>query len=154
MINCTIGPDNVEQLHDLVDFAADHKLQAINFGQSIPEDYWLSNQKQIMKYLSKAESRAKARRLFMESPHRYKCLIWDDVIPYINLRGDLSPCCMVLNKNCCVGNILENSFDEIWNGPQYREFREGSLCRQCYMYNMNSDQSIQQKESECANEKS
>jgi len=35
--------------------------------------------------------------------------------------GSVSPCCRGVNKP--MGNLFQNSFDEIWHSPAYREFR-------------------------------
>jgi len=43
---------------------------------------------------------------------------------YIDARGRVYPCCFLLNTNHVMGNIFETSFDAIWNGEQYRTFRQ------------------------------
>jgi len=39
--------------------------------------------------------------------------------------GDVAPCCRGADKP--MGNLFEQSFAEIWNGPRYREFRRMAL---------------------------
>lgn len=55
---------------------------------------------------------------------------------YIDVRGNVSTCCFNVKKH--MGNLLEKSFDEIWNGKEYREFRKimakgrlADFCRDC-----------------------
>lgn len=58
---------------------------------------------------------------------------------YITARGNVLPCCYLTDEDHVLGNIHEESFAQIWNGPRYREFRRklrddrGSLpgCRSC-----------------------
>lgn len=55
---------------------------------------------------------------------------------YIDLKGNITTCCFNMKKY--MGNILEQSFDEIWNGEAYRTFRKmmgekklPGFCRSC-----------------------
>lgn len=53
---------------------------------------------------------------------------------YIDLNGNVSPCCYNVMKK--MGNLMEvNSFEELWNGEMYRKFRicmnEGKLPKWC-----------------------
>lgn len=54
--------------------------------------------------------------------------------------GAVHPCCQVLGRDeeAVLGHMSENSFDEIWNGEEYRKLREGhttgnypSYCEGC-----------------------
>jgi len=69
-------------------------------------------------------------------------LLWTST--FINWDGTVSPCCFV-NENV-FGSLQERPFEEIWNGPAYRESREIALhgargdrkqtatrCRQCLL---------------------
>jgi MoaA/NifB/PqqE/SkfB family radical SAM enzyme len=70
-------------------------------------------------------------------------LLWTST--YINWDGTVSPCCFV-NQNV-FGSLREETFEQIWNGPAYRESREfasggaddrnrgrtATLCRQCLL---------------------
>jgi MoaA/NifB/PqqE/SkfB family radical SAM enzyme len=42
----------------------------------------------------------------------------------INANGDVNPCCP---STRVLGNVLEHSFSEVWNGPAWREFRREAL---------------------------
>jgi len=55
---------------------------------------------------------------------------------YIDTDGSVRPCCV----SPPIGNLLECSFREVWNGPGYRELRRTvntpdmpEYCKQCYM---------------------
>ncbi|HTY13525.1 MAG TPA: radical SAM/SPASM domain-containing protein [Candidatus Omnitrophota bacterium] len=41
----------------------------------------------------------------------------------IGFNGDVYPCCSVYNKEARVGNLLEQSLNEVWNGKWYRDCR-------------------------------
>ena len=63
---------------------------------------------------------------------------WDEV--YISNTGDVVPCCTIADPRvACMGNIFEQSFEEIWNDDRYVEFRDSLLtnnirrcCNACY----------------------
>ncbi len=47
--------------------------------------------------------------------------LWDSVL--VNVNGDVFPCCIVRDDKHKVGNLLEQSFEEIWNGPIMQTLR-------------------------------
>ena len=50
------------------------------------------------------------------------CLVpWFET--YISAKGDVLPCSYLTNEQHIMGNINDTSFDEIWNGEEYRKFR-------------------------------
>ena len=55
-------------------------------------------------------------------------------------KGAVHPCCQVLGRDeeAVLGHMSENTFDEIWNGKEFQELREGhitgnypSYCKDC-----------------------
>jgi radical SAM protein with 4Fe4S-binding SPASM domain len=70
----------------------------------------------------------------------YSCQApWEQVDLYPN--GDIMTC-----PDCVVGNILENSFEDIWNGTRnnkIREFiedrKEMPACRSCFYYYVSNE---------------
>ena len=59
----------------------------------------------------------------------------------INNDGDIFPCCQIAQRYS-VGSIIEKNFEDVWNGNQYRELREGlengnpnPWCKSCNVYN-------------------
>lgn len=79
----------------------------------------------------------RVRRVF-PVPNRFPRMChspWSE--PYIKVDGRVFPCC---TNDVSMGNINEQSFEEIWNGPAYRRLRKrivGALppflCRSCVM---------------------
>ncbi len=63
---------------------------------------------------------------------------WCDL--FVSSTGDVVPCCTIADPGVvCMGNLLEQSFDDIWNGPKYLRFRRAlqtdgipRCCWQCY----------------------
>ena len=60
--------------------------------------------------------------------------LWEEV--WIDHNGDVTPCC-VPNRPV-MGNLYNDSFSAIWNGPEYQRFREGmqgdnqvAFCQNC-----------------------
>lgn len=47
---------------------------------------------------------------------------WLVECPYIDLRGNIAPCCMKQKE--CLGNIYETEFYQIWNGDLYKQARD------------------------------
>ena len=72
---------------------------------------------------------------------RVRCLQpWEYV--FIRAGGDVAPCCAVFgsDKAAVMGNLLQDSFADVWQGERFREFRRTSslgtnrLCRTCPYY--------------------
>jgi radical SAM protein with 4Fe4S-binding SPASM domain len=65
---------------------------------------------------------------------------WDGA--YVTHRGEVQPCCMVMGSDrATLGHLGDQSFEEIWDGPAYQEFRHRldsadppDVCRGCAMY--------------------
>lgn len=61
--------------------------------------------------------------------------------PTIRADGTVFPCCAVTyNSTFALGNLKDNTFEEIWNSNAYRKFREtfnmgtNNLCNNCTLY--------------------
>lgn len=56
------------------------------------------------------------------TPGNHACLIpWYST--YVDAKGRVLPCCYLTASDHVMGNIREDRFEAIWNGPRYREFR-------------------------------
>ncbi len=64
---------------------------------------------------------------------------WPKAMTYVTVEGDVTPCCNYFDsREIKLGNVFEQSGDDIWNGEEYREFRKRLLagdlpskCRTC-----------------------
>jgi radical SAM protein with 4Fe4S-binding SPASM domain len=70
--------------------------------------------------------------------HTGPCLVpWYST--YVTARGKVLPCCYLTDEQYVLGDIHEESFEQIWNGKRYREFRRALRedranlpgCREC-----------------------
>ena len=59
----------------------------------------------------------------------------------VNNDGDVFPCCQIAQRYS-IGSITKKTFEEVWNGKKYREFRKGlengnpnPWCQSCNVYN-------------------
>ena len=47
---------------------------------------------------------------------------------FVNWNGDVFPCgCVVTEEQYRMGNVFEQEFDDIWNGPKYISARKELL---------------------------
>lgn len=127
MINCTVTEENIETLPNLARFAIDNNLSAISYtldirrGKEIEQD--------VKKILDEARSIAKKGRLvFLDNSSQFKCVSWSNLVHYINIEGEVFPCCQEVNTQSTVGNIFDLTMDEIFAGGEYRKFKMGSSC--------------------------
>jgi len=86
-----------------------------------------------------------AQDIFHSTKH-YCPLLWNHL--HVNTTGDVQPCCMA-PFNTTLGNINEQSFDEIWNGDPMKDARKRLLhdmpletCKGCYEKEQSSNWSL------------
>jgi len=81
------------------------------------------------------------RKQQMEQKKRYLCCpqVYDVIT--VRWNGDISACCADINGDMTLGNIMNNSISDCWNGGKENEYRkilaEGKYdsivtCRDCY----------------------
>jgi MoaA/NifB/PqqE/SkfB family radical SAM enzyme len=88
--------------------------------------------------LPRIEPRARAQERAAGAP---RC-DWPWRGAYISCRGEAMPCCMVATPDrACLGDMLRDGVEAVWNGTAYRDFRAGLLrdvpaeiCRSCAFY--------------------
>ena len=129
IINCTITEENVEDLPKLAQFAADRKLNGINFTMDIRRDESGNHSEHVNGILLQAKEIARKNRIyFMDNSTSFRCLSWSNLVSYINLDGDLFPCCHGVNTNYGCGNLFKSELKDILNSDKMKEFKKGSLC--------------------------
>jgi radical SAM protein with 4Fe4S-binding SPASM domain len=76
---------------------------------------------------SPQEARRRYHAPFSESGETRQCVIpWE--IPFIDREGRVFPCCNASNDAAAVmGDLKQESWDEIWNGNRFRTFRQRLL---------------------------
>jgi len=59
------------------------------------------------------------------SMHNQCWKMWHSCV--VTWDGKVVPCCFDKDAKFVLGNLKENSFEEIWNGPGYQQFRQSLL---------------------------
>lgn len=75
------------------------------------------------------------------TPGRERCN-WPWTGAYLSYQGLAMPCCMVATPDRIqLGNMAEHGVEAVWNGPEYRGFRDAlssdappEVCRSCAIY--------------------
>lgn len=139
---------NMPFLSNIVDFAADLDFDEIDLNQLCVDEKngnldcapYLYRQ-EYKKSLEKAEETALKRNITIRMPHFSEVesskatdkepsvkgiCDWIIASPYINLTGEVGICCM--NQNYNMGNLQDTSFEDIWNGKKYQDFRRVFYC--------------------------
>lgn len=132
VLNCTINEHNIHELQKLIDFAAKYKFDTIHF--SLPrgrESFIESVREELSEILADAKKKALKYGIFYANPFETCCVYLKWVTPYIALNGDVFACSEALYKNDVIGNIQNNTLEEIWNTQQYKEFQQGVKCEDC-----------------------
>ncbi len=138
LLNCTVNEKNYNDLLEIMEFAIEHKFKIVHY--SLPwgqEEFIARNYTEITANIQRARDAAQKNKIITDDPfHSYCCIQIDSIMPFVNLKGELFPCGFALHSNYIVGNLLESSFDNLWNSEKYMEFRKGSLCETCFMMRM------------------
>ncbi len=151
--------DNVDQLLPLLSFVKKAGIDEITVQTEIKDrgkDNWkkrindlkIKNLSEYEGEIKKAKKRAKElgvtlrfhRGLGYMKPDFDSLCQWPWKSLYISSDGSIVPCCIISDpKIAYMGNIFQQSFEEIWNGRYYRNLRKGllknkipSYCEGCY----------------------
>ncbi len=135
MINCTVTDETYQLLPSIAEFAVKHNLSAVSYTLDIRRDK-SQDSEVVKKALEEAKNIAKRNRVvFVDNSTHFKCMSWGQLVHYINLDGEVFPCCQAVNTKYVVGNIFENSFEEIIEGEAYKKFLTGFKClKGCRIY--------------------
>jgi radical SAM protein with 4Fe4S-binding SPASM domain len=92
-------------------------MQIINPGNT---ELWLPNESKFSRYYLENGSYINKNRLPDRCPR-----LWFN--PVITWDGKVIPCCFDKDAEHIMGDLNQDSFREIWNGPRYRVFRRSIL---------------------------
>jgi radical SAM protein with 4Fe4S-binding SPASM domain len=152
-----VTQENVGELPDIVRLAKDLGVDAITF-QLFVSDWGKAEMKGYADAARVRTDDAHVEALVGQAQHvaavlgmpltvhranflsREKPCRWPWTSAYVASNGDVVPCCVVADSDTVrMGNVFEQPFDEIWNGPAYHRLREQirshqlpSFCRNCY----------------------
>jgi len=135
-IQCLVNRKNEHQIPEIRQFAKSVKVKlSLKSMQIINKDdieEWLPGDERYRRYKLKDGEYVSKSRL----PDRCARLWFNPVITW---DGKVLPCCFDKNEEYEMGDLTQDSFREIWDGPKYRIFRKSILsgrhmidiCRNC-----------------------
>jgi radical SAM protein with 4Fe4S-binding SPASM domain len=136
VIQFLVNKHNEHQIHEIRRYArkmsASLRLKSMQINDERNYQSWLPSSSKFRRYEPHGEG-YKIRNSF---PNRCARLWFSPVVTW---DGKVLPCCFDKDAYHVMGNLNEDSFREIWNGPKYRSFRKSLLsgrgmieiCRNC-----------------------
>jgi radical SAM protein with 4Fe4S-binding SPASM domain len=108
------------------------KLKSMQIINQEAVETWLPSKQEFVRYKKK-----EGIYLIKNRPPDRCARLWFN--PVITWDGKVIPCCFDKNADHIMGDLNENSFRDIWEGPEYRTFRKKILsdrsaieiCRNC-----------------------
>jgi radical SAM protein with 4Fe4S-binding SPASM domain len=161
---------NVRELPDLIDLAADVGVDSVwvqnlshDFGDTGSTEAYGPMRDYVREEALFGKEAKHARGIFAAAAERARELgvelrlprleepsrragapgcSWPWDAAYVTHRGEVQPCCMVMGSDrATLGRLDESSFEEIWTGSAYEQFRERLLgdeppdvCVGCSLY--------------------
>lgn len=147
----TVSKQNIDELHNIGIWACRRKVEHIHL-QALQ---WKHEVKLKKLSLSLPEAKASIGRIKLSVkdmlnppiithdpfiiPHKLTNCNWPWEMIYIDVLGNVKPCCVTVGDEEIMGNIFKEPFDKIWNNENYLKFRysliKGELpipCKNCY----------------------
>lgn len=134
MVNATINEKNCDKLLELVQFAYHKGIRSISINYPILDDLsFFEKYGQLIKEQFKLidDFMKRTPGIIVDYPGRYKCFVDSSIVSYVDIMQNLYPCCYAYNLNYSVGNLADETFEQIWENEKYERFRSGELCRMC-----------------------
>jgi len=157
-----INKDNIGEAVDYIDFVADLDIdvwfiQYTRMLHSFPEieDMRVEIPNKLVKDIQERAKKRKLEARFNVNTGNilcpsYSCNAWTQ--PYIYVTGHMIPCCACNERNArstqketAMGNIFENTLEEIWRGKKFRKLRKNIMtgkvtncCEPCPIFNQRS----------------
>jgi MoaA/NifB/PqqE/SkfB family radical SAM enzyme len=135
IINTTLNQYNIDEIGNLVRFAARYRMHAINFELPIGYHKFVEDNRLVIHgKIKEAAKIAKECNVILNRFFRLSCTIEDSIVPNIRLDGKLYPCCYGTYIGKSIGDIRDKRIDEIWIDKVSALFSD-SLCRKCDLLN-------------------
>lgn len=115
----------IAHFQEIIQFAENLGVQEIHFNQLIlKEDYFKNYGQDIKKEVLRPKDREEFRRLYPRAVYwqHTDCNLTEQV--YINVEGNILPCCFIKYSDIGLGNILEKSFKDIFNSNTFNTLRK------------------------------
>lgn len=143
---CTLADYNFDQAEKIVRLASEIGLDSVNFTDLTLHGYGLATQNHDIRHKKDIESRLETLEILKVKTaipvyylveKRASCnLPWVQI--FVQADGEVFPCTDTLGYS--LGNLFEQTLDEVWNGKAMREFRKDFYsnptkeCKKCVMY--------------------
>ena len=135
IINSTMNESNLDEITNLVEFAALHGLQAISYGLPIGEEEFISeNKEKIKSLITEAVQLANKKHIIINQPYRLSCNTKGSIVPNIRLDGEVYPCCNGMNQNEAIGNLYKQSLQKLWT-EYATPLLTSDFCKECKLLN-------------------
>jgi MoaA/NifB/PqqE/SkfB family radical SAM enzyme len=138
ILNCTVNEYNIEEIPKLIDFAKKYKFLSVHF--SLPwgqEEFIRKNLIYLQQKFGEATKKAKQYQIIVDDPfNSYCCIMINQILPYLNITGDVFPCGYALSQKYRIGNIILDDYVNMWSGINNERFKSGDLCRDCFLVQM------------------
>lgn len=142
-LQVVLFPGSAATVERLIDFAADLRFQAVNLVRldvrgrpDLARPTW--DEERALIRLARARAAARGVPCGSVNDHGVllrlashadrACLRLDNYI-YVDVHGNVAPCCLL--RGVRVGNLVEQSLDEVWNGEALRRFSGPGLHPAC-----------------------
>ncbi len=139
-LRMTLMRRNIEQLPAVVQLASEWGVDAVNAGYLITpphmdeqESLW-HHRELVAPAFEAARREADARGVELNLPGLIEdrprapslcALPWTQV--YIDPNGDVRLCCNAWDDEGVMGNLMEQPFEDVWNGERYQRVRQSLL---------------------------
>lgn len=132
IINATITEQNIDEIPLLVEFAASHKLLAVNYELPIGNEQFVSmNKEKINDKIKEAMKLARKNNVVFNQFYRLTCNTGGYIVPNIRLNGDFYPCCNGMNIGKRLGNIFEEDLSVLWKERAEPLLSREEFCMEC-----------------------
>jgi len=114
------------------------KLEGIDEVILKPFTYWSEDVKEVKCLVFKKSKNVNFDQSGQKRTSRVKCCLpW--LLMSVTWDGEVVPCCYDYDKKYVLGNVKNNSLNEIWNGPKIQQLRKeflsgnirNPLCEKC-----------------------
>ena len=131
VINATLVSDNIAEVSDIVRFAKENDLQAVNFGLPIGNQEFIENNcEEIRKNIRLGMEEAKRVGVIFNPFYRISCHTKKRIQPVITIGGEFYACCNLINHNDSIGNIFESDICDIWS-KAIEKIKNNNECCSC-----------------------
>ena len=154
---CLLQKKNIHEIDKIIDLCKDIGFHTLYFQVQLTgwgkEEWEKINKEQDVNYDTSDIKEVIQKVIKEKSTKNFKIVVLEENLlsfnkkcsypfenPYISSTGKVIPCCMIADEKVIeFGSIKKNSFSQIWNSPEYQNFRKSindnnlkEFCKNCY----------------------